>query len=272
MTIPARLLLVGLLLSLFPCWNPDTLSLPCATAGLPGRASGFRDDAIFLIAQLQLEGDPPPVRAQNADDDPDSPEHTFLGGPDPPCMLPCGIVMLILILVALVVALALAVLAVVLALVLLFVSLLAAAFMLAFGIVFVAFLVLAALVLCAVLVALGFGATLALVAAAVLLPCLWIAGISVAVGFLRHSVRSAFRAAFIQVGALAGIACGIGLLWGSNRLVQLGLTLTWVLLLGGTAGLAGGVAVALLFNWAWTRVLDWMGKRYGSKPGGKASA
>jgi hypothetical protein len=272
MTIPARLLLVGLLLSLFPCWNPDTLSLPSATAGLPGRASGFRDDAIFLIAQLQLEGDPPPVRAQNADDDPDSPEHTFLGGPDPPCMLPCGIVMLILILVALVVALALAVLAVVLALVLLFVSLLAAAFMLAFGIVFVAFLVLAALVLCAVLVALGFGATLALVAAAVLLPCLWIAGISVAVGFLRHSVRSAFRAAFIQVGALAGIACGIGLLWGSNRLVHLGLTLTWVLLLGGAAGLAGGVAAALLFNWSWTRVHDWIGKRYGPKPGGKASA
>jgi hypothetical protein len=159
------------------------------------------------------EAGPTPASSQNsADDDPDSPEHTFLGGPDPPCMLPCGIVMLILILVALVVALALAVLAVVLPLVLLFVVLLAAAFVLAFGIVFVAFLVLAALVLCAVLVALGFGASLALVAAAVLLPCVGIAGISVAVGFLRHSVRSAFRAAFIQVGALAGTACGIGLL------------------------------------------------------------
>ena len=219
------------------------------------------------------EASPPPASAQNsADADRDSPEHTFQWVPDPPCMLPFVILLDVLFAVALGLALALGILAAVLLFLLLCVLLLAAAFMLAFGIVFVAFLVLAALVLCAVLVALGFGASLALVAAAVLLPCVGIAGLSVAVGFLGHSVRSAFRAAFIQVGALAGIACGIGLLWGSNRLVQLGLTLTWVVLLGGTAGLAGGVASALLFNWAWSRVLDWMGKRYGSKPGGKASA
>lgn len=229
--------------------------------------------AFEATAAWAHEAGPTPASAQNsAYDDPDSPEHTFQWVPDPPCMLPFVVLLDVLFAVALGLALAFGILAAALLFLLLCVLLIAAAVLLAFGIVFVAFLVLAALVLCAVLAALGFGASLALVAAVVLLPCVGIAGISVAVGFLRHSVRSAFRAAFIQVGALAGIACGIGLLWGSNRLIHLGLTLTWVVLLGGAAGLAGGVAVALLFNWAWTRVLDWIGKRYGSKPGGKASA
>jgi len=139
------------------------------------------------------------------------------------------------------------------------------------------------LIMATVLLLIAVAAAVVLILVAVLLllfflalGALWLgvcaAGVSTAVGFLKGRTSTAFRVLFIQLGALAGIACGVAVLWLADRLVHLGLTSTWIVLLGGTAGLAGGVAAALLFNWAWTRVLDWMGKRYGPKPGGKASA
>ena len=93
-----------------------------------------------------------------------------------------------------------------------------------------------------------------------------VTGVSAAIGFLRGRASTAFRVLFIQLGALAGIACGIGVLCLVNRLAHLGLTFAWVAALGATAGLAGGVVLALLFNWGWSRVLDWIDRRYGPKP------
>lgn len=199
------------------------------------------------------EAAPTPASVQSAADS-DSPESSFQLVPDPPCMLPFAILFNVLVLGAMLAALVLAVVVAVFALALICVLLVAAAL-----------LALALLVLVAVLVVVVLGAAVAAVAAAILLPCVWIAGISVAVGFLCHGVRSAFRAAFIQLGALAGIACGIGLLWSANELLHLGLKSPWVAGLGAAAGLAGGVAAALLFNWAWGRGLDWIVKRCRTK-------
>jgi len=47
-----------------------------------------------------------PADADTDDFDPDSPENAFLGGPDPPCMLPCACCFWLVLLIVAVVALA----------------------------------------------------------------------------------------------------------------------------------------------------------------------
>jgi len=85
---------------------------------------------------------------------------------------------------------------------------------------------------------------------------------SVAVGFLRRRPTSGFRALFVQLGAVAGIPCGIGATWLVSWLAHSHWSTALRLLVGSVCGLACGVAVALLFNFAWGRIAGWLLRRY----------
>ena len=77
---------------------------------------------------------------------------------------------------------------------------------------------------------------------------------SVAVGFVRRSPASGFRALILQVGAAAGIPCGIAAAWLAALIAHSHWSATARLLAGATGGLLCGVAVAVLFNFAWGRI------------------
>ena len=89
---------------------------------------------------------------------------------------------------------------------------------------------------------------------------------SVAFGFLKKRPSSAFRALFLQAGAIAGLPCGIAALWFATWLFHIEVAPVWVGLLGGLAGIAAGLAAAAAFNFAWTRAIEWARKRFGRKP------
>ena len=81
-------------------------------------------------------------------------------------------------------------------------------------------------------------------------------------GLLKRSTASGFRALFMLSGAVGGMAAGIGVAY----------IIAWIFtdpihriatpLIGGIAGLAAGLIVAGLFNFAWTRAIEfWKEKR-----------
>jgi len=111
---------------------------------------------------------------------------------------------------------------------------------------------------------LGFGAAvgIALIALAGGLTAFGIVSSSVVIGFLQRSVTAAFRALFLQLGAVAGIPCGIGATWLFTWLSHTDWSLGMHLWIGGLYGLLSGFLVALLFNFAWSSAVAWLIKRH----------
>lgn len=128
-------------------------------------------------------------------------------------------------------------------------------------------MVLAMIVACLFLV--GFGAVVCMVICALTgaLAALGILSSSVAIAFLRRSPASGFRALFIQIGAAAGIPCGVGAMWLVTWLIDAQWSTTARLVVGGGCGLGCGVVVALLFNLAWSRLARWLLGKYENRGG-----
>lgn len=109
------------------------------------------------------------------------------------------------------------------------------------------------------LIALAFLAALAGLAALGLLVTLGVVSSSVLFAVWKRNATSGFRVLFIQIGiglgALSGLAAG-----GLHRTFSAPphLDILW-LAIPTLAGAAFGVLVALLFNFAWTRLLNWLG-------------
>ena len=123
-------------------------------------------------------------------------------------------------------------------------------------------LVMLALLVFVILVGVGIAIGLAIVALVAALVGLGIVSSSVVVGIVRRRPGDAFRALFLQLGAAVGIVAGVGVLWLMVSLLDLALGLGWVILVGGLVGLASGLAIGLMFNFAWTRLLAWGVERF----------
>ncbi len=127
------------------------------------------------------------------------------------------------------------------------------------------------LIVCLVLIGVGIVVGLAVLAGVAALLAVGIISSSVLVGFTRNRPSAGFRALFLQLGGIGGIACGIGVallvLWIGSLEVHWG----WAVLVGGAAGLGCALGIALLFNLAWTRLLDWGSNRFKARQGAQAS-
>jgi len=121
--------------------------------------------------------------------------------------------------------------------------------------------VLALLAACLLLVGLGIALGMAVCAGVGALAMLGIVSASVATGFLRRNPASGLRVFFLQAGALAGVPCGIAVMWAVSWLKQNNWSLNTILMVGGIGGLIEGAAVALLFNHAWGLIAAWLLKR-----------
>lgn len=117
------------------------------------------------------------------------------------------------------------------------------------------------------IVLIGVGIALGLLGAVILgfLTFFGVISSSVIFGFLKKNSASAFRMLFLQVGALAGLFCGIaGTLFAS-----------WIVdfqwkdyaLYGCITGVLGGLFLAWLFNRTWGRMRGFMTIRYEAQRG-----
>ena len=81
---------------------------------------------------------------------------------------------------------------------------------------------------------------------------------SVMTAVLKRSVSSGFRALFLQIGGVLGLVTGaVGamlFIWLAK--IPSGSPQPWIISL--TAGLVWGVLSALLFNFAWHRIVEWI--------------
>jgi hypothetical protein len=118
---------------------------------------------------------------------------------------------------------------------------------------------------CAFLVGAGLVGGIVAFALAGALTAFGIISSSVVIGFIQRSPASGFRALFIQLGAVAGIPCGIGAMWLVSWLAHSPSSTAFRLLVGSVCGLSCGVAVALLFNFAWGRTAGWLLRRFESR-------
>ena len=123
--------------------------------------------------------------------------------------------------------------------------------------IFVIFMLIAFLVLCFLALLLG-------IFAALILAGFITAGIisaSVMTAVLKRSVSSGFRALFLQIGGVLGLIAGaIGamlFIWLAK--IPSDSPQPWII--GLMAGLVWGVLSALLFNFAWHRIVDWIAAR-----------
>lgn len=116
------------------------------------------------------------------------------------------------------------------------------------------------------LLGMGLAAGIIVFALAGALAAFGILSSSAAVGFVRRSPASGFRALFLQLGAAAGIPCGIAGTWLVLSVAHNHWSLAAQLLVGGTAGLLCGVLVAWLFNFAWCKAGAWILARYDRQP------
>lgn len=128
--------------------------------------------------------------------------------------------------------------------------------------VFAGIAILVMVVACLLLVGLGLAGGIIISALAGALTVFGILSSSVALGLIRRSPASGFRALFVQVGAVAGIPCGIGAMWLVAWVAAIHWSIATRLLVGGVCGMLCGVAVALLFNFAWGRAVAWLLGRY----------
>jgi MFS family permease len=85
---------------------------------------------------------------------------------------------------------------------------------------------------------------------------------SVATGVFQRSVSSGFRALFVQIGAVVGLLTGaVGamiFIWLAK--IPSSSPQPWVI--GVLAGLVWGVLSACLFNFAWRRIVEWIGAKF----------
>jgi hypothetical protein len=132
--------------------------------------------------------------------------------------------------------------------------------------IFAALMIMLIVVVCMLLVGLGLVTGVVLCALSGFLAGLGILSSSVAIAFVRRSPGSGFRALFIQLGALAGIPVGIGAVWLASWAAHTHWSTAFRIVVGGTCGLACGVAVALVFNFVWGKVAQWILRRYERRP------
>lgn len=78
---------------------------------------------------------------------------------------------------------------------------------------------------------------------------------SAVVGVVTRKPSTAMRALFLQLGAAGGAACCIVAIWLGSTILGLHLRLLTCAIVGGIVGAAGGLAVAMLFNFIWTAIL-----------------
>jgi hypothetical protein len=128
--------------------------------------------------------------------------------------------------------------------------------------IFAAIMIMVMVVACMMLLGLGLAAGIVVCALAGALTAFGILSSSVAIGIIRRSPASGFRALFVQVGAVAGIPCGIAAMWLVSWLAGTHWSAAWRILAGSVCGLGCGVAVALLFNFAWGRAARWLLSRH----------
>jgi hypothetical protein len=127
--------------------------------------------------------------------------------------------------------------------------------------IFAALVVLVIFVAGLLLVGLALAAGLVIAAIAAVLAALGILSSSVVIGFLQRSPAAAVRALFLQAGALTGIPCGIAAIWLVSWLAQRHWDRVSMLMIGALGGLLGGLALALVFNYAWGRAGAWLLRR-----------
>ncbi len=124
--------------------------------------------------------------------------------------------------------------------------------------IFAAIMIMVMVIACMLLLGFGLAAGIVVFALAGALIAFGILSASAAIGFIRRSPASGFRALFIQLGAVAGPPCGIGAMWLVSWMAGAHWSIARRLLVGGGCGMVCGVAVALLFNFAWSKIAAWL--------------
>ena len=128
-------------------------------------------------------------------------------------------------------------------------------------------LIFALLVIVVVLVLLGTGAVLAFVFVGAV-ACLLGFGIltmSTLIGVISRRPRTAVKAFFLQIFGVAGMICGAGTAILMKWLATLQISTGSAIVTGSIVGLLIGVALAVLFNYAWDRLLGVFLNRVGSQ-------
>lgn len=151
------------------------------------------------------------------------------------------------------------------AVVLILLGLLLLAVAVALGLV-LAFVCLLAAIIAAITV---FVFVLVVIACALFILLLPILAVAAAIGVAKRSLSAGIQAVFIMLGAMAGLAAGVGSAEVALWILGLGGGGIWPPLLAGGLGLLAGVAAAVLFNLAWTHALRWAKNRFGKnkRPG-----
>lgn len=125
-----------------------------------------------------------------------------------------------------------------------------------------------ALIIClGICLLIGVGIALALLGCFILamLAFFGIISSSVIFGFIKKNPSSAVRILFLQLGAVAGLFCGLA----GTFLASLFAEFPWkeYLLYGSLSGILGGLFVAWLFNCAWGNMGGHMTVRYEARRG-----
>ena len=120
------------------------------------------------------------------------------------------------------------------------------------------FIMLVLLVGC--LFVLGFGLVVGIVICALAggLTAVGLLSTSTAIAFVRRSPASGFRALVLQMGALAGVPCGIAAAWVVSWLAHAEWSVLTRILVGGAGGLICGILVGCAFNFVWGKIAAWI--------------
>ena len=115
----------------------------------------------------------------------------------------------------------------------------------------------ALLVVVVILVLLGMGAVLAVVFVGIVAGLLGfgILTLSTLTGVISRRPGTAVKAFFLQLGGVAGLACGAGTAVLTKWLAKSQISTWSAIVTGGIAGLLVGIVLAVLFNYAWDRLL-----------------
>ncbi len=111
-----------------------------------------------------------------------------------------------------------------------------------------------------ILVGVGVAAGLILAAAVAGMVGFGVFTTSTLAGFLTRRPSTAAKALILQLSALGGTIAGLGLGGAVHAIAETGPSLAQLTLTGALAGLAGGLAIALIFNTLWPRWLRVAGK------------